>query len=158
MVYAVAMKTIEHFERALGRKALWAPRMRSDSGLRHDRYVRQLRIYTARRSSGERVLQPARKALLLGYFCGVADARGRNPARPPDLRRHCRPTSWRTRTHALLDGLHRFFLEPSNDEVLAFHEAFADIVALFQHFSMPELLRHGIVTTHGGDRPLGSVL
>jgi hypothetical protein len=40
---------------------------------------------------------PPRKALLLGYFCGVADARRRNPARRPDLRRHCRPTSWRTR-------------------------------------------------------------
>ena len=47
-------------------------------------------------------------------------------------------------THALLDGMHRYFVEPSNPDVLAFHEAFADIVALFQHFSLPEVLRHQI--------------
>ena len=44
-------------------------------------------------------------------------------------------------THALLDGLHRRYQEATNPDVLAFHEAFADIVALFQHFTMPELLR-----------------
>jgi hypothetical protein len=33
--------------------------------------------------------------------------------------------------------------------VLAFHEAFADIVALFQHFSMPEALLHQIVAIRG---------
>ena len=44
-------------------------------------------------------------------------------------------------THAMLDGLHRRFIEPTNPDVLAFHEAFADIVALFQHFTFPEVLR-----------------
>jgi hypothetical protein len=34
-------------------------------------------------------------------------------------------------------------------DVLAFHEAFADIVALFQHFSFPEVLRHQIALTSG---------
>ena len=33
--------------------------------------------------------------------------------------------------------------------MLAFHEAFADIVALFQHFSLPEVLRHQIARTRG---------
>lgn len=42
MVYAVAMRTISNFERALGRKALWSPRM-SDKDDRE--YVGQLRIY-----------------------------------------------------------------------------------------------------------------
>jgi len=32
---------------------------------------------------------------------------------------------------------------------LAFHEAFSDIVALFQHFTMPEALKHQIAKTHG---------
>ena len=59
----------------------------------------------------------------------------------------------RTRsTHALLDGIHRRFNEPSNPDVLAFHEAFADIVALFQHFSLPEVLRHQIAYDARGPR------
>jgi len=33
--------------------------------------------------------------------------------------------------------------------VLAFDEAFADIVAIFQHFTFPELVRHQIVQLHG---------
>ena len=45
--------------------------------------------------------------------------------------------------------MHRRFNEPSNPDVLAFHEAFADIVALFQHFSLPEVLRHQIAATRG---------
>ena len=40
-------------------------------------------------------------------------------------------------THAILDGMHRRFNEPTNLDVLAFHEGFADIVALLQHFTIP---------------------
>jgi hypothetical protein len=52
-------------------------------------------------------------------------------------------------THAILDGIHRNYNEPTNCDVLAFHEAFADIVALFQHFTFPEVLRHQIAQTRG---------
>ena len=52
-------------------------------------------------------------------------------------------------THALLDGLHRRYREATNVDVLAFHEAFADIVALFQHFTMPESLRDPNRKTRG---------
>jgi len=52
-------------------------------------------------------------------------------------------------THALLDGVHPRFNEPSNVDVLALHEGFADIVALFQHFTYPEALRQQIAATHG---------
>jgi len=48
-----------------------------------------------------------------------------------------------------VDGVHPYFGEPSNMDVLALHEAFADIVALFQHFSHPEVLRHQIARTRG---------
>jgi hypothetical protein len=40
-------------------------------------------------------------------------------------------------------------MEATNPDVLAFHEAFADIVALFQHFSFPDALRHQIAKTRG---------
>ncbi len=52
-------------------------------------------------------------------------------------------------THALLDGLHRRFEEASNPDVPAFHEAFADIVALFQHFTITELVRFEIARSRG---------
>ena len=52
-------------------------------------------------------------------------------------------------THALLDGVHPRFNEPSNPDVHAFHEAFADIVALFQHFSYPAVLESQIRRTRG---------
>src|SRR3954451_3441400 len=46
MVYAVAMTTIRHFERALGRLALWSPRVaRGEDGKIHAEFVQRLRIY-----------------------------------------------------------------------------------------------------------------
>jgi hypothetical protein len=47
-------------------------------------------------------------------------------------------------THAILDGMHRRFGIPTNPDMLAFHEAFADIVALFQHFNFSEAVEHEI--------------
>ncbi|WP_271023637.1 hypothetical protein [Rhizobium sp. RCAM05973] len=47
-------------------------------------------------------------------------------------------------THALLDGQARTMREPSNPDVRAFHEGFADIVALFQQFTYRDLVRREI--------------
>ena len=52
-------------------------------------------------------------------------------------------------THAILDGVHRRYIDATHPDTRAFHEAFADIVALFQHFSFPEVLRHQIAQTRG---------
>ena len=52
-------------------------------------------------------------------------------------------------THALLDGMHRRYIEDNNEDSLAFHEAFADLIALFEHFTFPEVLRHQIARTRG---------
>jgi hypothetical protein len=150
MAYAIAMKTIEHFERALGRVALWAPNSPADSGAEgRDRYVQRLRMYPHAIRAGNAFYSPERKSLLLGYFfASDATAVDMLPggvvftALSSDIIAH-------ETTHALLDGLHRRFREPTNADVLAFHEAFADIVALFQHFSMPEALRQQIASTRG---------
>ncbi len=58
-------------------------------------------------------------------------------------------------THALLDGLHPRYSERTNVDMAAFHEAFADIVALFQHFSMPELLTRQIRQAKGSTTDIG---
>jgi hypothetical protein len=50
-------------------------------------------------------------------------------------------------THALLDGLRSEFTFPAGPDVLAFHEAFADLIALFQRFSYDGVLRAAIRKT-----------
>src|SRR4030095_1436245 len=92
---------------------------------------------------------PEKKALLFGYFPASRSAPGSNL--PGGLVFSClsHDVVAHETTHALLDGLHRRFREATNPDVLAFHEAFADIVALFQHFSLPEALREQIARTRG---------
>lgn len=50
-------------------------------------------------------------------------------------------------THAILDGLRSNFSIPSGSDVFAFHEAFADLVALFQHFSYKDVVRVAIASS-----------
>jgi hypothetical protein len=154
MVYAVAMTTIANFERALGRKALWSERRWDERGDRipgdsGSRFVERLRIYPHALREPNAYYSPDKKALLFGYFPA---ARTNVPGNLPggmvftclshDIIAH-------ETTHALLDGLHRRFDEASNPDVWAFHEAFADIVALFQHFTFPDAIRQQIAQTRG---------
>jgi hypothetical protein len=48
-----------------------------------------------------------------------------------------------------LDGMARGLVEPTNPDMLAFHEAFADVIALFQHFALPGILEHQIGRVRG---------
>ena len=153
MVYAAAMTTIDRFERALGRKAMWLERYsRSEDIPEDERYVQRLRIYPHALRTPNAYYSRDKRALLFGYFPGTDD---RASAQFPggmvftclshDIVAH-------ETTHALLDGFHQYFMEPTNEDVLAFHEAFADIVALFQHFSFPEVIAHQIARTRGNLR------
>jgi len=142
VVYAVAMTTIRNFERALGRRALWAPRTGGGFGT-----VDRLRLYPHAMREANAYYSPAKKALLFGYF--PAAAGGDNLPGSTVFTCLSHDIVAHETTHALLDGLHRRFIEPSNPDVLAFHEAFADMVALFQHFTFPEVLRHQIARTRG---------
>ena len=52
-------------------------------------------------------------------------------------------------THALLDALRSEFYFPSSADVLAFHEGFADLVALFLHFSHPAVVESALHEARG---------
>ena len=52
-------------------------------------------------------------------------------------------------THALLDGLREHFTIPTRIDVLAFHEAFADIVAVLQHFTYRDVVLAAIRKSRG---------
>jgi hypothetical protein len=148
MCYAVAMKTIEHFERALGRKALWSSHRRQEAARYFENYVPRLRIYPHALRQQNAFYSPPKKALLLGYFATTAKD-GRNTPGTTVFSCLSHDIIAHETTHALLDGVHPRFNEPVNEDVLAFHEAFADIVALFQHFSYPGVLRDQIARTRG---------
>lgn len=150
MVYAVAMTTIKNFEKALGRKVLWAPKKVISQGksYRND-FVGRLRIYPHALREPNAYYSPSKKALLFGYF--HANPIDQKEQMPGSLVFTCLSHDIIAHevTHAILDGIHRNYNHPTNQDVLAFHEAFADIVALFQHFTFPEVLKHQITRTRG---------
>ncbi|MFP3681204.1 hypothetical protein SB725_29360 [Pseudomonas sp. SIMBA_041] len=136
MVFAVAMKTVKLFERALGRKVYWCPQWDEQSNTYKE--VRKLRIYPHGLREANAYYSKDKKALLFGYFKASMSDPGANlpgswvfTALSHDIIAH-------ETTHAILDGLHRRYSESTSSDSLAFHEAFADIVALMMHFTLPE--------------------
>lgn len=165
MVYAVAMKTITNFEQALGRKVQWSERSRDYTREEQEqreghqaikrylpmeeRFVRRLRIYPHALREENAFYSPRKKSLLFGYFnAPTTDPREELPGSivftclSHDIIAH-------ETTHAILDGIHRRLLDASNPDMIAFHEAFSDIVAIFQHFTLPGLLIDQIQRTRG---------
>lgn len=167
MVYAVTMTTIKNFETGLGRPILWSPhRVKEEINdmprtneseqdtteketKEKDDYVPTLRIYPHAFRDANAFYSPQKKALLFGYFA----------ARPADVTLQMPDNLTFTclshdiiaheTTHAILDGLHPKYTEDTNPDVLAFHEAFADIIALFQHFTFQNVLKNQIAATRG---------
>lgn len=139
-VYAVAMKTIVHFEQALGRKILWHV---------SDRPIGHLRIHPHALREANAWYDPEKGALLFGYFTAADQARGTNypnglvfTCLSPDIVAH-------ETTHALLDAIHHRYIEDTNPDVPAFHEGFADVVALLQRFTFRTLVENRLDVSGG---------
>src|SRR5436190_8899667 len=149
MTYAVARLTINNFERALGRRALWSPQPIPDNPFDDAHFVQRLRIYPHALREANAYYSPAKKALLFGYFRASADDPGDHV--PGSIVFCClsHDIVAHETSHALLDGLHRRLNQATNPDMLALHEGFADLVALFQHFTFPEILRHQMSHTRG---------
>jgi hypothetical protein len=144
-VYAVAMKTIRHFEHALGRKIVWHPRRKNGE----DGFIRRLRIHPHALRDANAYYDPEKRAVLFGYFSAADQFQGANypgglvfTCLSPDIVAH-------ETTHAILDSIHHRYLEDTNADVGAFHEGFADIVALLQRFTFAELVEHQLFMTGG---------
>ncbi|VVP66421.1 hypothetical protein PS918_00372 [Pseudomonas fluorescens] len=147
MVFAVAMKTVKLFERALGRKVYWCPQWDEKTGSYQQ--VRKLRIYPHALREANAYYSKEKKALLFGYFKASTSDPGVNlpgswvfTALSHDIIAH-------ETTHAILDGLHRRYSEATSADSLAFHEAFADIVALMMHFMLPEAVSMHVAANGG---------
>jgi hypothetical protein len=134
MVYAVIMKVIENFERALGRPF----RFSGD---------KQLTVLPHAFEGENAFYDPDTLSLHFGYFAADADDPGENLPGQTVFSCLSHDIIAHETTHAIVDRLRDHFNAPTNKDVLAFHEGLADIVAIFQHFSFPEVLRHEIRAT-----------
>jgi hypothetical protein len=119
--YAIVMRILARFEFALGRRVSWHFNS-------HQITVAPHAFADANAFYSERD-----QALIFGYFPGHKGTV--YCALSHDIVAH-------ETTHALLDGLRERYTDPSSPEQAAFHEGFADIVALLSVFSLT-----GIVET-----------
>ncbi len=148
-VYTISMLTVQNFERALGRKVIWREHFDQRRKDNDERYVQRLRIHPHAFEDANAYYTPDKKAILYGYFKAVDEQQGTVlpggtifTCLSPDIIAH-------ETTHAILDSIHPTFIEPTNPDVGAFHEAFADIVALLQRFSIRELVKHQLRSSRG---------
>jgi hypothetical protein len=137
MVYAVGSLTYAVFKRALGREICWAIPKPANGPFRLTLRPFGFRGKNAgfNRHTGD---------ISFGFFEAGKEPAGFtvrggliSTALSHDIIVH-------ETTHALLDGLRESFLVPANVDVPAFHEAFADVVALLLHFSYTEMVEQAI--------------
>lgn len=134
--YAIVMRILARFELALGRRVPWG----SDG--------HQLHVAPHAFAEPNAFYSREDRGLFFGYFEGTLS--GRKPGQriytslAHDIVAH-------ETTHALLDGLRRRFLEPSSPDQAAFHEGFADVVALLSVFSLKDIVG-AVLDGKPGDR------
>lgn len=125
--YALVMKTLARFEFALGRRVGWSFN------------VHQLKVAPNGLMDANAFYSRRDEGLVFGYFPGRG-GRTVYTCLSHDIVVH-------ETTHALLDALRERYLLPSGPDQAAFHEGFADVIALLSVFSqvelVAELLRRG---------------
>ncbi len=150
MVYAVVTETIQHFESALGRRIHWRRGNVDDdpTGARAE-HVWNLNIFPHAFIGQNAFYSPEVHGILFGYFRAEADDVGRNLPGQTVFTCLSHDVVVHETTHAVVDGIRKFFTEQTNPDVAAFHEAFADLAALFRHFTHGEVLRDTLERTGG---------
>ena len=134
MVYAICANIYAAFRTALGRNLSWG------FGDKETRAKLALRPHFALEENAYYMNDGKSGSICFGYY--------QAPQRPTD---RSLPGGYiftclshdivaHEATHALLDGLRARFAIPSGPDVAAFHEALADLVAIFQHFSYREVV------------------
>jgi hypothetical protein len=119
-VYAIVMRTLARFEKALGRRVKWG----CDG--------HQLHVVPHAFAEPNAFYSRADRSLFFGYFRG-RDGKIIYTCLSHDVIAH-------ETTHAILDGLRSRFFEPSSPDQAAFHEGFADIVSMLSVFSLRDVV------------------
>jgi hypothetical protein len=119
-VYAIIMRTLARFEFALGRRVAWGSQ------------GHQLHVAPHAFADANAFYTKDDRGIFFGYFTG-ASGKPIFTCLSHDVVAH-------ETTHALLDGLRGRYMEPSSPDQAAFHEGFADVIALLSVFSLPEIV------------------
>jgi hypothetical protein len=135
MVYAVASRVLETVDRALGR------RLRFSGG-------RPLRLFP-HAFQVPNAYYDDQLGVLFGYFAADADDPGANLPGQTIFTCLSHDIVAHEVAHAVLDRLRPHYANPTNPQVPAFHEAFADLVAVFLRFTIPDVVRDVVRRTRG---------
>jgi hypothetical protein len=146
MAYAIASKTIERFDLALGRRVRWKT---IPGSRRTNPFHRRLRIFPHAFQQANAFYDAKLGAVLFGYF--AASRVNPGEAIPGQTIHTClsHDIIVHEMTHAVIDGQREYLTDATGPDAAAFHEAFADIVALFQHFAFKDVLLDTIYRTGG---------
>jgi hypothetical protein len=139
MVYAVASETLQRFEYALGRRVRWRGRDRTAC----------LNLFPHAMCEANAFYSPQAHGILFGYFKASRTQPGRNLPGQTVFTCLSHDIIAHETTHAIVDGIRAYFTEPTNIDVPAFHEAFADLAALFSHFAHNDVLLDTLQKTGG---------
>jgi hypothetical protein len=150
MVYAVAAETLQRFETALGRRIHWRIGEAEGRGVKkaHDG-IPVLLLLPHAMYQPNAFYSPKARGILFGYFRASTTQPGSNFPGQTVFTCLSHDIIAHETTHAIIDGIRKYFTEPTNIDVPAFHEAFADIVALFRHFAHKEVLLDTLRKTGG---------
>jgi hypothetical protein len=150
MVYAVASETLQRFEYALGRRIHWRGTRASKKSKPVPRgSSRRLNLYPHAMCEANAFYSPDAHGILFGYFKADKRDQGRNLPEQTVFTCLSHDIIAHETTHAIVDGIRGYFMEPTNIDVSAFHEAFADLAALFSHFAHREALLDTLQKTGG---------
>lgn len=150
MVYAVASDTLQRFEYALGRRIHWRGLKRCEGAPAVPRGAsRCLNLFPHALCEANAYYSPDAHGILFGYFRANRANQGRNLPGQTVFTCLSHDIIAHETTHAIIDGIRSFFMEPTNVDVPAFHEAIADLAALFSHFSHRDVLLDALQKTGG---------
>lgn len=133
MVYAVSSSVLDQFDRALGHRIRY-------------RYG-PLAIYPHAFYGANAYYIAQTNSIAFGYFEATEQSQHHRPGQmvftclSHDIIAH-------EVTHSLVHRLRPYFSMRTNSHVAAFHEAIADIVAVFMHFKLEGVLERALATSH----------
>jgi len=144
MVYAVCSLTYAAFRRALGRDVAWGCGLSTGRG-----DTLRLRVRPFAFAEENAYYDRDDHGLSFGYFRAGGQPAGYTVPGGLVFASLSHDIIAHETSHALLDGLRSQFYQPSQPDVLGFHEGFADLVAYFLHFTYPNVVEQAIRDSAG---------